>query len=868
MAQGSINDVIAETTQLADSTARALNALNAKIDSAVINITAEINNLKGQGQPGSGSGPVGGIVTSPSVMAVTSGATPGTQVATLSAPMMTAPTFELVNPTGRFAINGTNLIVGLVATDISNGLSDSITIRAKGADGVSQIVEVKPIIIDPPSSVNKFDLNLVTGYYVGGTLADLTNVQSSVLQEPNDNGSMVTFLANEVRKTDKGVRVSAEEARYIGAYSLTPTNAHRGDRGQVWTNQSYDPIAGQQYATATYPAPAVFNSNSGAEGQKEMVLTEQPQDGDKIIWKYAIKRIEGSLGAYMRLEWNGGFETVMISQSAEDPTGLVLVFPQNGYGQIPTANISILRQHIDVATQTVEVVVGKLLGPGEGGANVKLIMGTLQDNAPYVELGSQVTISAGEKGWKDVQAATIVDAADQYSLGGALAPYVTAATGHIVIELNDVDYASCGGAGVATEEPGAVLQIGATKVISPTTPTRFTARGVEKSLGHSGWRGITRSVITWDATGWKAWVNGSEAASGAGPWGLAGVVGLCRGVTCWIRRIGGGANKLGDVEGKNLSHLINRTYVRPGKAMVPGQVVPKLVITDFTNALASRDGQWPTQGTPGQPDYIGPDIEQLYKPSWLVDNRRVLKPRQFFYQWDAKGSGVNQINSEPQHYVDKEYPGSWQGAYEVLAGALVQRIKLYDDLTVGEKAAVPTNPVTGLPFEFVSSMITSWGRNDQGGFEQCGGYWEFLSQLPTFPGSWGALWTYTPHGGKHEFDLEELYGHNKTQTTSAYHETNFLYNNGGPVEMGFDMGAQPHSYAFLWDTVAHKIVKYVDGIEIKVHPTGAVFDQWPQHLLVNIAIHTGNHNEATRQAIRDGKGVMTTERIQIYQFGA
>lgn len=868
MATGNIDDVIAETTQLADSTARALNALNTKIDGIATNLTSEINNLKGLGQPGSGSGPIGGIVTAPSVLSVVSGAVPGTQVATLSAPMLVNPTFEILNPSGRFAINGNNLIVGLVATDISNGLSDSITIRAVGTDGVSQIVEVKPVTIDPPSSVNKFDLNLVTGYHVGGSVDDLINTQSATIQEPNDNGSMVTFLPNERRNTDKGVKTSAEEARYIGAYSLTPTNEHRLARGLEWTTESYDPVAGQAHATMLYPAPAVFNSNSGAEGVMEMIFTEQPQDGDKIVWKYAAKRIEGSLGFYMKLEWNGGFETVIVTNTEADPTGLALVFPQNGYGQVPTANISIIRQHIDVANQVVEVVIGKVLGVGEGGANVKAVVGTAQDSAPYVELGSQITISAGEKGWKDTQAVTVVDAADNYRLAGALAAYLTAATGHVMIETNDIDYASCGGAGVATEAAGSIIAIGNTDLIRPVAPTRFEARGVEKPLGHSGWRGIVRSVITWDATGWKAWVNGSEVASGAGPWGLAGTVHLMRGVSGWIRRVSGGANKLGDVEGRNLSNLINRSYVRPGKAMVPGQVTPTLFITDFSNAIASRDGQWPTQGTPGQPDYIGPDIEQLYKPSWLQDNRRILKPRQFFYQWDAKGSGVNQINNEPQHYVDKEYPGSWQGAYEVVDGKLVQRLKLYDDLTVDEKAAVPTNPVTGLPFEFVSSILTSWGRNDQGGFEQAGGYWEFLSQLPAFHGSWAAIWTYTPHGGKHEFDLEELYGANKTQTTSAYHETNFLYNNGGPVEMGFDMGAQQHSYAFLWDRVAHKITKYVDGFEIKVHPTGAVFDQWPQHLLVNIAIHTGVNNESTRQAIRDGLGVMTTERIQIYQFGA
>ena len=275
----------------------------------------------------------------------------------------------------------------------------------------------------------------------------------------------------------------------------------------------------------------------------------------------------------------------------------------------------------------------------------------------------------------------------------------------------------------------------------------------------------------------------------------------------------------------------------------------------------------PSSGTPGQADYIGPDIEQLYKASWQANPALKWKPRQFFYQWDARGSDGNQINNETQHYVDQEYPGSWQEAYTISGSQLLLRVKRTAMLTAEQQAAVPNDPNTpGVKFPYVSAMLTTYGRNDQGGFEQAGGYWEWRARLPTFKGSWGAIWVYSATG--QEMDIEELYGVNPTQTTSAFHENNFQYNNGGPVEMGFDMGEQHHSYAMIWDTNAHMITKYVDGYKIREHPTSANFDQYKQHLLLNVAVHPGVIDATGDAAIDAGEGLMEVDRVQVYQFGA
>lgn len=848
MPEGTVTDIIAEVGQFQTSTAQALNVLNNKIDTSVAAVEARVDAL----EDATGGPPVAqGIVSQPEALTVVSGAAPGTQLALLTAPSLTNPAFALVNPSGRYAIAGNALIVGNVEIDISNGATDSVAIRAIDENGVDQLTATRVVTITAPVGGNSYDLNFVTGTYLGGTLADITNSQPASLSAANDDGSLVNFLPNTVRRTDVGINILGEPTRFRTAYALHPAG-NWDITPQAWTGTTLTDAP--SHATATFPDPAQITSNNSEDGWVSPVNTEAFAIGDQITVRYALKRVTGGEGgeAFIRFLWDGGEERWLITHTdPADATPLAMVNVDSGYtpNGVDTQLVS--------AVRGTDGIVECIFQHTILGANFRLRVG-LVDNGGLTKgilMGLQTSTGPSPKPWHDTAATTLVDGADQLVLGGTPGALLAGAAGYIMIETSDIEYASVGAVGVTTNPPGHLLDIGATTIMRTFGPTRFNAKGIDGTVGHGGWRGICRAVFTWDAGGWKAWVNGSVAATGGGGIGAAGVAGLVRGLTGKLRRVQGGNTKLGDVAGKTMSEIINRTFVRPGKALVPGNVTPTFRDDFDVDSIRTRSAT-----------AVGADLAELYKASWVANPAKRWMPRQFFYQGSDTGSGPNQINGEAQHYVDEQYPGSWQSAYDITGGELVQRVKRTAMLTVDEQAAVPDDPLTGEPFQFVSSLMTTYGAG-KGGFEQAGGYWEWRVKMPTFPGSWGAIWTYTPAGTGQEMDIEELYGVNPTQTTSAFHESNFTYNNGGPVEMGFSVGADYHSYAMIWDRTAHKIVKYVDGREVRVHPTSPNFDQYPQHLLLNIAIHIGNITQATLDAVDAGLGIMRTDRVQVYQFG-
>ena len=206
----------------------------------------------------------------------------------------------------------------------------------------------------------------------------------------------------------------------------------------------------------------------------------------------------------------------------------------------------------------------------------------------------------------------------------------------------------------------------------------------------------------------------------------------------------------------------------------------------------------------------------------------VWQPR-FPTETAAKGHG-NIWNGEYQFYADPGY--RWSNGFTpfaVVDGAL--RIRAERTARLGFRPGeIPDDPLTGVTYEWVSGVLTSYGS-----FAQQGGYFEIEAKMPRGAATWPAFWL-VPADKVHppEIDVFEVLGHEPTK-----YRSNCISLGPSPDEATFDTGldlsAGFHRYGCLWTDTA--ISMFFDGVRIAVKPIAGRREYWqPFYLIVNLAI--------------------------------
>jgi hypothetical protein len=432
--------------------------------------------------------------------------------------------------------------------------------------------------------------------------------------------------------------------------------------------------------------------------------------------------------------------------------------------------------------------------------------------------------------------------------------------------------------------------------LKPSGATEFLASGSgnPQPLGLGGWRGIVRIAMSWnDATGWSVCANGGPVLTGgAGGLTHAGAIGLLRGVTGKIRRLSASATRPTDTALRNWTTLYNKTFVRPGKALVPGAATVTFFDDFDANSLQ-------TIPTPAFPYGSGGAMLDAYWDATDTAHAKKWKPRAHFYTASADGNygASEQINHELQGYND---PQNGAGIVTHEFGVTVSGRASYfrgttaltSSLTSGQKAHVGNNPSYGATgslsgdqkYDYVSWMMTTAGSDtsvsgwNKGGFAQKYGTFEIKAQAPTnAKGAWWAFWLYSGDDSS-ELDIQEQLGPNSpfggpTMEEFSTHWDNFSGGGTTSIDTAEILAADQHSYASTW--TAGTVSMYLDGELVSTKATGGSFDNRPKFLLMNMAVQPFNgapYNAGAPAPDSASRATMPwltlVDRVQVLQFGA
>lgn len=752
----------------------------------------------------------------------------------------------------RSAFNELLLATTAMATTLASKL-DAINANLGGAPQL------------PPQEVGSivatWRMDLVQNLYTGATAADLTVIQPNARDIPNNDGSLVNRGPNVVGRSDLGVLVSGLGAEFIGAESLTPATWDITPLG--WTGTALAPSPGDAHGPFT--APAIMTSNGSAEGWVRAGFTEPVEVGDVIRVKFRAKHKTPGVGfavvfrndpELVEGDTQEGWIVPNLTVDGNPPVISNRTF--NGDGVMS----EVVSYERDAALGEVEIHLTHTVTDPDVGVYVVQTGGVAAGELGI--LGLQVSRGAGDQPWTAVANATVAAGVDDYRLGGAPLAALQGNTGWIGFEVRDLDLHTIG-TNALGGDAGTVLKCGNARILEPKGQVGFRAADAQdRHLGEGGWSGIVRIAIAWDAGGWIAYANGSEVASGIGALNRAGIAHLMSGLTGWLRIAEGGTTLPASTDLLAWSRITSRTFVRPKDAMVPASPMVQTWVED------NNSDPFQTITAPAFPYPSNEALAFAYRASWLADKNRKLKDRAHFWTQNAFGSGPNQINNEPQFYLAKR-PENYQ-AHEIVAGEYRQHLRRTANLTAPQAANVSIDPVTGLPFKYVSALASTFGQNSEGGFNQRFGMWATIVKAPASPGTWLAFWLYN-YFDTSEMDIIEYYGHAPNDHTSALHafadgQTQpFGYNNGGPVNMGYNLSEDFHSWACIWEPGEVRV--YLDGKLVQTHATNAEFDKAEKFMMWNLAATHNPAPTAETDALADADQLVARwDRTSVYQFAA
>lgn len=862
MATGTVDDIIADVTQLSNDMAAALNTLNAKLDSQVTSLQNQINNLNP-------SGTTSGITTTPTNPTVASGSTQASVICTLAAPLLTNPTFSIVNSSGRYQISGNQLQVGAVAIDIANGATDTCTIKALGSDGVSSITATINLTVGPPGPPIVVDHNFVTAYYNTGGLSDWANAQTATLTEPWNDGHSTTFNPNTVRRTDLGIWNVGQPTSFLGLHSMDASSwSTTGDAG--WVTFSSTDLGVQ---SSGFHAIRWASSNNANGPISAGPINQAIAIGDVIHVKVRCRDpADASASGGLWIGYRVGGAANLASLLAHITPGNM-----GGTAAIPSGQFLADDAHCQVVSSTLnsdgtyDCVINYTAQAAYTSGQFEIVLATQDQNtAHHIDLhGMQITKGTADYPWTPTTTAIVTNPADALVYNDPKGIFA-APQGFAVLEFQQCDHATLGTGGVSGSVAGKFLKIGSTAILAPSGPAAFKPMGAASAtaLGIGGFRGIVRMCITWDNTAnsnagqWTAYANGGKVATGSGLVGAAGTVAFATGITGRLRRFTGGKTTLTTAQALQMSQLHNRSYVNPGNALVPGNVTQTFYDDFDVNSLQTIPGGF--TGTYAAP-YNGPTaLADAYAPS--ADATHLWKPRYHFYTHDQYGEGTDQINGELQEYLDPQGPGNYQ-TFTYANSCLVGLTQQTSALTTAQQANVANNPKTsGVKYPYVSWCMTTFGDNETnggGGFNQLFGVFNMRGKLPAYTGSWPAFWLYN-YNDTSEMDIEEYYGIHPTQTTTNLHTDNFANNlSGAGIEMGFDVSQDFHDWTAVW--VKGTYTKYFDGEQIFTHATLTDFDNRAKFIVLNCAIQSSDTDAAGKAAMPWQTQI---DRVKVFQFGS
>lgn len=803
------------------------------------------------------------IVTNPIILSVTSQSPPGVQLALLSCPMIQGASFSLVSPSGRYTLSGLNgatLSTGNVPIDIANGTTDALTVKATGSDGVTSISQTLTVGVSAAASGStQVDLNFVTAQYVRGTPADLVTTRATTTSITDSAGVTTVIPANAVAQNDLGVWVAGTGKTYISNNTLHPASfSLTGIPGGVSPAIIPDPNAGDTVS----PNPALFTGNDKQGMATIPIVPGTPLvSGDVITVKCRIRNAVGKV--------DGGF---LIGVSDDTNTGASSgYFLSNTTPTTPdwrenntfTAGTAPRTTKMSVSNKSAAGFYEFVFNYTCAGTNPRVFWNF--DNQAGAGMGVsiggiQVVKGSADQPWADVgsNAAPLTSPGDQLSLGGLAGQALQSATGWIGLELQDVSYDTMGEPGLIGTVAGAVLSMGGATLLAPNGPTGFSAMGQNGGiLGISGWRGIVRIALAWTPAGWFASCNsarGEMTLSGGSPPSPSATIGLLRGITGRLRRVTADSVSQSLSQLQAWTQLANKSFTRPGDALVPGAAHDTMFDPFNQNSIA----QYPpgttfplgSQGIPGTYIYTGGPVDTFPSGS------RFWVPRYFWETTVPQGSS-HAINGEKQYYIDPQYANAWQGAHVFNAGNYEQHCVTKASLTSPQQAVIPADGNTGAAFAYVSAIVSTWGS-----FQQQYGLFMTRAQLPSFSFSWPAFWMYNPDGT--EMDIEEYYGTAPQTVTDASHVPALNAHETFQTVMPFVVSAGFHHWASFWQQGSWS--KYLDGKRLTTHATQTQFDASPKHLLLNLALQ--NANSQTDTDLNAGKGVAKYDFVHCMQFGA
>lgn len=691
----------------------------------------------------------------------------------------------------------------------------------------------------PPGAgtADDIDLNLVSAVYTGA-VGDITVTQATSLQELNDGGGLTTFSANERRRTDMGLWLRGVQAKYLGRNGKDLNAWAETAPGWVVATRTDIGLDAAGFRGVTYES-----NNNVAGGLYPGALTETLADGDRVLIKVRVRASTSTGGLLLLMRTGANVGTTANGSSIANIANSQLG-SSNPAVTMQDANAA-YRGHRDNADGTRDFLFVYTVPAGGGGVAREFGINTISVTAGQKTefRGMQVTRGVVNHAWHTTAAALVTVAADDVSATGALATMLTAAQGAVMLEYQGLDHGTLGTAGWTGSTAGALLRIGSLDVLRPDGPTGFSVNnGASKgALGISGNRGIVRIVFTWSASGWSAVANNGKVVTGS-PLTLTGAVKLFVGVNGRLRRLAANDVRLSDADAKAWSSLYNRTFVRPGTALVPGNVVETFYDDFDADSLM-------TIASPAFPYASIPAMLDAYAPSWAQGKR--WKPRLHNYTANANGSFPNHDGlHELQHCIDPQAAGNYP-VIQFADSCLKGYTQKTSSLTAGQQALVPENPDTpGVKAKYVSWCVSTAAggeldgadTNSRGGFYQRFGIFSCRAKFPAHQGSWPAWWLYR-YGDTSELDIEEYYGFETSgggpnKTTFAIHADDFAWNAtvppAGQFNVGYNLSQDQHDRTAVW--VAGSVRKYFDGELIVTAATGGSFDAQPKYLILNMFI--------------------------------
>lgn len=683
----------------------------------------------------------------------------------------------------------------------------------------------------------------MTDTYTGGAKADVACAQAQTRYQANAAGVVNAYSANTLRQNDLGTWIDGLPVVHYSKWPTQPSAANWTLVGGASTTLTPTP----SLATPTYATPALYVAASSGSAWAEVPMASVPAPGATVIVQGAFKFQQGGTGAVLEVTWDGGgregWELRDLQSLNTNPPAINNVtFNETGVNTILRAvgldaNGCAFVAFSCVVPSTGFKVRVRYIGPD--GPNH--YMGVMS-----VDCISGQSIRAFNPG---VAGSGLTEVADVVGPVAAtnIEDCLKGTSGYVKLVVQKFQRNLLG------EIAGALLKFGATVAISATDSCKVTAGSSTARSKDGGFRGISIIGLTWDGTEYVLTYDGSAVSRTTGTISRTGAVTFLFGVSGQLLEVAFGPTKLSDSALRALCNLDTYTCPRPGSAFTPARWG---VLTEQRFFDGTFDPLLHRSPSATFPAADGTALAEMYKASYVSDNRRFIKPRFFFDTANSAGSdGQSRINNQPEANLDYDKTGSF-ATLVYTGGELIGKTQLTANLTGPQQALVPAG------FNVVSFRASTWGNADQGGVNINKGVSSACVKMPHFPGMWPAVWWY--YFGSPEDDGYEGYGPRYTQFTGSLHSGNFSYNLTSIVEMGFDPNNGYHNYTVLRRTGFSD--KFLDGELLFSQALSPSLETSPFFFLINLAVYPDFYNSGVANPIitaQDDRSKMRFAQIRL-----